>query len=193
MNIETPKHDTGSTIVRGYSRYIRPGDDDYRDGYYYGDLEIFALSGVHEQIAEYAGTFLKKGDRILDLACGSGALCLRLSDSGFDMTGCDGLSEGFRLHGRVPFVRADLNGAFADAFSERFDAISALEILEHIENPRNFIRQCRKLLKPGGKLFLTTPNIDSLMAKAIFIRTGHFPLFSEGDYRGVGHITAVPM
>ena len=185
---------SGSEFVRGSSRFVRSPENIPQSVPNYRGLEIIALNEkVHEKIAEYADSFLKKGDRILDLGCGSGALCLRLFDRGFEVTGCDGMPEAFKLSGSIPFYSTDLNGTFADFFPEKFDAIVATEIIEHIENPRNFVRQCRSLLKPKGKLFLTTPNIDSLMSKAIFIRTGCFPLFSDGDYTGVGHITPVLM
>jgi hypothetical protein len=60
-----------------------------------------------------------------------------------------------------------------------------------MENPRHFLRQCRLLLKEGGKIFITTPNIDSMMAKAYYVRTGTFWMFSDDYYHSVGHITPV--
>ncbi len=42
--------------------------------------------------------------------------------------------------------------------SRRFDAIVAGEVLEHLENPYRFVRDCREVLRPGGCLVLSTPN-----------------------------------
>jgi cyclopropane fatty-acyl-phospholipid synthase-like methyltransferase len=178
--------------VRGADRYTRFGESSDLPPVHYRGLEVLGLGPeIHEKIADYAASSLPVGSRVLDLGCGSGALCLRLSDAGFATTGCDALADSFKLHGQVPFFAADLNSDFSKVFSDKFDAISATEIVEHIENPRHFFRQCRALLKDSGKLFLTTPNIDSPMAKAYFVRTGHFWMFSDGDYDGVGHITPI--
>ena len=152
--MEQTKSESSDKFVRGSSRFTRAEPDIPTDVPQYRGLEVIALTGeVHEKIAQYASRFLNRGDRVLDLGCGSGALCLRLADLGFATTGCDGLSEAFKLHGSVPFYATDLNGPFADVFPEKFDGIVAKEIIEHVEYPRKFIRQCRKLLKPGGNCF----------------------------------------
>jgi 2-polyprenyl-3-methyl-5-hydroxy-6-metoxy-1,4-benzoquinol methylase len=178
--------------VRGIDRYTRANASDELPAQHYRGLEILGLSpALHEKVAAFAVSGLTPGSRILDLGCGSGALCLRLADAGFAVTGCDALAESFKLHGQIPFVATDLNTDFAKAFPAKFDAISATELIEHVENPRHFLRQCRALLNDGGKIFLTTPNIDSAMAKAYYVRTGNFWMFSDGDYEGVGHVTPI--
>jgi len=179
--------------VRGIGHYTRSNVPGSAPGFAYRGLEIFGLSpSIHEKIAEYATTYLPKGSRILDLGCGSGALCARLSDIGFYPMGCDALPDTFKLHGEVPFFVADLNSDFSQDATKQLDAICATEVIEHLENPRHFIRQCKALLKNGGKIFITTPNVDSPMAKAYLTRTGRFWMFSEGYYEGVGHITPIP-
>src|ERR1700722_4917287 len=84
-----------------------------------------------------------------------------------------------------------MNSTFSESISDRFGAITATEVIEHMENPRHFLRQCRKLLKAGGKIFISTPNIDGTMAKAYYVRTGNFWMFSDEYYNSVGHITPI--
>jgi 2-polyprenyl-3-methyl-5-hydroxy-6-metoxy-1,4-benzoquinol methylase len=184
--------DGASANVRGREFYLRaPGKID-DDQYQYRGLRMHGNSpNLHAKMAEYAQSYLAPGSKILDLGCGTGALCLRLSDSGFSAAGCDGVSESFKLHGQVPFFSVDLNSNFSEVFPDKFDAITATEIIEHVENPRHFLRQCRNLLNDGGKIFITTPNIDSPMARAFYVRTGNFWLFTDRLYHSVGHITPV--
>jgi SAM-dependent methyltransferase len=99
------------------------------------------------------------------------------------------VAENFRLHGAIPFVPANLNESFANQFGGQFDAIMASEIIEHLENPRHFARECFKLLKQGGHLFLSTPNVNSPSSIVNFMRTGTFTWFGELEYERDGHIT----
>ena len=157
----------------------------------YRGLQIRAWPGLHDDIAAEAVKRVPAGGRVLDLAAGSGAMSLRLADLGFDVTASDLVGESFRLHGQIPFVAADLNGSFAAPFAGQFDAVMAVELIEHLENPWHLLRQCFAVLKPGGHLFVTTPNINNAASIAILARFGHHSQFSVGDYERIGHITPV--
>ena len=67
----------------------------------------------------------------------------------------------------------------------------AVEIIEHLENPRNLVRQAMKALRPGGYFFVTTPNVDSCFSLISQMRYGHPDLFQDECYRSDGHITPV--
>ena len=157
----------------------------------YRGLPIHSLPEKHERVGELLEASLPKGSHILDLAAGAGALSLRMQDLGYKVTACDYVKENFRLHETVPFQRVNLNETFANQFEEKFDAIVASEILEHIENPRHVLRQCARLLKNEGLLLATTPNIESSFSIAMRLRNGYFPLFDDAYYRRDGHITPI--
>ncbi|WP_162274839.1 class I SAM-dependent methyltransferase [Rhodoferax antarcticus] len=155
----------------------------------YNGLAIHALPGLHEFIFSKVEEIVSSGSRVLELAAGSGAMSLRLKNHGFQVTATDYVSSNFRLHGSIPFFEADLNGNFSLGYEEMFDAIVATEIIEHLENPRHFSRQCFKMLKNGGKIIFSTPNIDSAASIVSHIRCGTYQWFSDADYAHDGHIT----
>lgn len=179
----------GTIIVESYRNAARRdgGDNHYRG------LRIHALAGLHEMVGTIAARVFATGSEVLDLAAGSGALCLRLKDLGLNPTACDLVVENFRLRESIPFIVANLNHDLPAELLGRFDGITATEIVEHIENPRHFLRQCFSALKPGGYLILTTPNVDSALSRAMLVRFGAFGWFSQDNYQVDGHITPIPL
>jgi SAM-dependent methyltransferase len=155
--------------------------NDEAGGERYKGLAAYALAGLHEHVVSVVAQHVPPPAAILDLAAGSGALSQRLLDRGYSVSASDYVADNFRLS--IPFRAADLNQDFAVGV---YDAIVACEIIEHLENPRHFLRQCRKM---SPRVILTTPNPDSPISKARYLRTGHFQWFSQDDYRIQGHIS----
>lgn len=69
------------------------------------------------------------------------------------------------------------------------DLITALELVEHLANPRHFAAECFRALKPGGALILSTPCNDSLTSRLSLLFRGYYPEFADMQYRANGHIT----
>ena len=185
MNAEAMNNQEGTIIVNKYVKSTRNSPMDY----HYRGLKVHALYGLHEHIATLATKFFEKGSNLLDLGAGSGAMSLRLADLGFRVTAVDILEESFALRGIIPFKRLDLNTSFSKEFNIKFDGILAIEIIEHLENPRKFLRECVKLLNPNGNIIITTPNIDNPVSKALFVRQGSFMWFNDFNYKWEGHIS----
>lgn len=128
---------------------------------------------------------------MVDLGSGTGAFALRLADVGYQVTACDLVAENFQAGAAVRFVPTDLDETILPGEEARYDAVFAVEILEHLENPRRCLRRAFELLRPGGRLFVTTPNIASPASKARFVATGRFQWFTDSDRRSLGHITPI--
>lgn len=111
-----------------------------------------------------------RGARVLDVGCGGGLLSEALAAEGAEVVALDlapELIDVARLHlleAQVarPDLRVDYRLAavetLAEQAPERFDAITCMELLEHVPDPGAIVRACARLLKPGGRLFLATLN-----------------------------------
>jgi SAM-dependent methyltransferase len=128
---------------------------------------------AHEAIHEVVARTLEALPRgaLLDVPAGEGALAARLIRLGFDVRCCDLYTEIFRLVG-VEIKRGDLSGVlpYADA---SFDCLTCVEGLEHIENPAQAIREFARLLRPGGHLVVTVPNILNIEERFKWLLTGY--------------------
>ncbi|WP_372360752.1 bifunctional 2-polyprenyl-6-hydroxyphenol methylase/3-demethylubiquinol 3-O-methyltransferase UbiG [Xanthomonas sp. NCPPB 1325] len=105
------------------------------------------------------------GARVLDVGCGGGLLSESMARMGAQVTAIDlapELVKVARLHSLESGVQVDYRvQSVEDLAAEQpgsFDAVTCMEMLEHVPDPTAIIRACASLLKPGGKLFLSTLN-----------------------------------
>lgn len=156
----------------------------------YRGLGIFAFPGLHAFCAERLRDVVPAGAEVLELGAGSGAMSLRLADLGYRVTAVDIVDDNFQPRDRIRFVPADLNGEFSRRLG-RFPAVMALEIIEHLENPRHFLRQIRACMDPGGHLVLSTPNLANPLSRVQFLVSGTHQWFQDSTYDAIGHIMPV--
>lgn len=135
--------------------------------------------------------------RVVDLAAGRGELSALLARDGHDVVAVERYTEQFEAS--VPLVEADLGARFP--FDDAsLDVAMAVEILEHLENPRFFLREIARVLVPGGIAIVSTPNVTSVLSRALFAAIGQMDLFFDHPFRlrdpysslVHGHITPLP-
>ena len=106
------------------------------------------------------------GVRVLDIGCGAGLLSEALAKAGCDVLGLDASAEAIeaaRAHSRGVSTKGQgqltyQTGAPEDLTGATFPVITALEVIEHVADPAQFIATLASLLEPGGLLFISTLN-----------------------------------
>lgn len=152
-----------------------------------------AGAGTHEQILRLVEKYLPQPCRIIDLAAGEGAFSIELKRRGHEVLAVDANRADWKapeIDLRVQNLDGEFSGALLNEF-EKFDAVAAIEIIEHLENPFSFARECAKLLKPNGLLFLSTPNVEAIFSRLIFFYTGRLNSFTEYETVRPAHITPI--
>src|SRR5436190_4455510 len=117
---------------------------------------------AHVAIHDTVENILRDGNRgaLLDVPSGEGALALRLSRLGYDVACCDLYPEIFQLEGvEIRTGNLDSRLPYDD---DSFDVVVCVEGLEHIANPSNAVSEFARLLRPGGRLVISVPNIMNI-------------------------------
>ena len=167
-----------------------------KDLEYYSGLLIRADKGLHEQIAQTLKQKAKAGASVLDMGAGQGALSARLHDLGFKVTAVDTNDDDYVLQDRdiefrhVNFDHPKELEAFIAANESKFDVVCGVEVIEHVENPWNYIRGLVRLVKPGGVVLITTPNTTAWLSRLHFLLSGTF-LHFQADSLAHGHINPI--
>ncbi|MEO8531657.1 MAG: bifunctional 2-polyprenyl-6-hydroxyphenol methylase/3-demethylubiquinol 3-O-methyltransferase UbiG, partial [Deltaproteobacteria bacterium] len=105
-----------------------------------------------------------KGLRILDIGCGGGLITEPMARLGAAVVGADAAPtniEVAKIHAEESDLPIDYRMTTAEAMAddhEVFDVVLALEIVEHVASPVDFVDTCARLLKPGGILIMSTLN-----------------------------------
>ena len=147
-------------------------------------LAEHTVPGLHASIAEVVLNLsnLSFDSKILDLGAGSGAFLNRLAELGFCHLWAIDIAPLISIKPNINFLKMDLEHPTPEIIDGQFDLISAIEVVEHLENIGNLLDFIKLKLSFGGYLLLTTPNIYSMMCRARFLVRGTLKGFdSKGD------------
>lgn len=162
-----------------------------------GEMSMQRFYELHDelQLGQYQQfrSLLKRGDTIADIGCGGGALLDHVGNIPARKIAIEptldfhpSLKErGYQVYNGAP-------AALADGLAEQVDLAVSFHVIEHVENPIDFLKDIHALVKPGGKAFIATPNLDDIMMKLDFdtfapfnFRVVHNYYFSESSLRWV--------
>lgn len=154
--------------IAGARRQVRDGE--WRNAYGYGAAGgVGALARVLSQapwVRAAAARTIRSipapgpGMRLLDVGCANGEYLLQMKALGWAVEGIetDPIARAHAEAAGIP-VRGGLLDASVE--SESFDAITLGHVIEHVHDPAGFLGECFRVLRPGGTLWLATPNVHA--------------------------------
>lgn len=154
------------------------------DGYY-SPTNLAVSSFISKRVEEIIAGFepYRQTGRLLEIGFGAGAMLHAAARAGWEAAGTE-ISRTAADHGRAQgldvFCGELSEAGYADG---RFDVVIASELLEHVSHPGELISEVARILRPGGLLWATTPNIRGLSSRLLglnwtTVSPDHLHLFS---------------
>jgi len=149
-------------VILGYRDAVRSKNERF-----WG--RCFSLIGHLREVGTGTVLFLHAKDRgkLLDIGCGSGIFMRRLNNLGWDTWGVEFDTKAAEIASRIAgkdrvYVGNIEDCLFQDGF---FDVITLVHVIEHLSDPFSVLKKCMDLLRPGGKIIISTPNAASWGAR----------------------------
>ena len=124
------------------------------------------LAGRLTRFAAAVGHHVTAGGHVLDLGCGTGELARHMGAAWLRVTGCDISAEMLARaaagdpDGAVEWVELDAGWRRLPFESATFDAVVAASVLEYVDEPAAVLRECARVLRPGGVVLCTVPDLN---------------------------------
>lgn len=146
--------------------------------------------GEHVHRYNVVKQYLQPNFNVLDIACGTGfgsALMAESVPSG-NVTGCDISAEAVQHNAQhfsqVPNLKFEAADATNLQFADNtFDLVASFETLEHVDDYEAMLRELRRVLKPGGRLVLSTPNFPVNSPSGVVTNPYHVREFTYDQMR----------
>jgi 2-polyprenyl-3-methyl-5-hydroxy-6-metoxy-1,4-benzoquinol methylase len=137
------------------------------------DLKKYSSEGIHEKVLGRLEGFPRGS--VLDVPTGQGAISKELEKLGFKVFLGDIARQNiFYKNGRC--IQIDMEKSFP--FKEKtFDYGVCIEGVEHIENPYGLVREFARVIKKGGYLVITTPNVMTIKSRLRFLFYSYLDYF----------------
>ena len=142
--------------------------DDFEPSYlaYFGEQPSDKRN--HESLLNWINTFIQpENAALLDIGCGSGKWVSFLHQWNIPATGIEPSAVLFTafLTGKQGFLCTSSTELLKNFPGKQYDIITVFDVLEHSRDPLLFIQEISALLKPGGFVFISTPDVSSLHRK----------------------------
>jgi 2-polyprenyl-3-methyl-5-hydroxy-6-metoxy-1,4-benzoquinol methylase len=132
-----------------------------------GHVDLAAIDARYARMLAWLASHRPVGT-LLEVGCGAGLFLKAAERAGWSVSGLDVMTAG------VDFARTVLGlnvspSAVEDADLQpgSYDVVALFDVIEHISNPKQLLAHLRTLLRPGGCLVLSTPNVDGISRRAL--------------------------
>jgi 2-polyprenyl-3-methyl-5-hydroxy-6-metoxy-1,4-benzoquinol methylase len=131
-----------------------------------------------------------RAGKVVDVGCGQGGFQRYL-----DLTDREYIGVDIVRYPEFPdagkFIQSDLDRCEIKLPDNYAEVVCSIETIEHLENPRAFMRELHRITAPGGIIIVTTPNQLSLLSKLTLVFKNQFNAFQETPGCYPAHITAL--
>src|SRR4051812_15017677 len=171
LTVQNPQpSDDQLAAIYGSSYFIGSSENDRLGAQF--DLVKRATAALQlDEIAAYLRARGQASDHLslLEVGCGHGNMLLEARNRGYDVHGLEYSADAARVANRKLESDAVRVGAIAEnTFPEgSFDICILADVIEHVRDPADFLQHVRRVLKPGGGIFIATPSTDSWSARLL--------------------------
>lgn len=161
-------------------------------------VQQWAINGHHDAVWRVVEPLLGKlaCRRVIDVGCGPGSFIARFAGKGFFCAACDAQSDLGQRDRCDRFFEVDLNRWDFETnvvVAGRYGLAMAVEIIEHLENPWQFLRQLNRMLESGGYCVVTSPNNQDEASRVDYLAYGELPWFKLDGLHITGHISPMSL
>ena len=143
---------------------------------YFAHYPIKESRGSSHQLAlELTGS----GHDVLDVGCGEGYFAEKLAARGNRMTGVDYLAVPSQSQAFESYYQVDLQKGLSAPLAQQFDRILLLDVLEHMLHPEELLDEVRPLLRQGGQVIVSVPNVANISVRLLLL-LGNFDYTERG-------------
>lgn len=126
----------------------------------------------------------RSGGRLLDIGCGEGLFLQLAKESGWQVSGTEISSYAARHASNGLGVDIFCGELFGAGFvGDLFDVATMWHVLEHVKDPRAYLEEVRRILRPDGLLVLAVPNVNNLVMRMVYriVKRRRLRLFSKEE------------
>ncbi len=162
--------------------------------YFEGTDDMYGLSMDEQKATEIAKIrinelrqYAPKATSILEIGCAHGHLLDEVRRQGFSVVKGIEFSKGAVKIGQgknLDVKQQDINNLSADDSDEKFDVVASYSVLEHLNNPCEFLSKVKKILKPDGILIIRVPDTDSMEGPKLSL-LDHFWHFTRASIQRI--------